>query len=149
MTLYLEPNRPGPLEYFLSICIYWQGHKLSIKHPRVYYVPQLCLSVCVCFHLSGCWKVCHITIEMRGANGGSCRHDTPAQNFLLLQEETEESFSISSSLFFPPPPLKCVTLFFFLPTLSLSLYNCPWMPLLPFSFVHSCDLHHTQRGTLT
>lgn len=90
------------------------------------YVPQLCLSVCVCFHLSGCWKVCHITIEMRGANGGSCRHDTPAQNFLLLQEETEDSFSISSSLFFPPPLPWNVSLSSSFFPLSLSLYNCPW-----------------------
>lgn len=59
-------------------------------------------------------------MEMRGANGGRCRHDTPAQNSLLLQEETEEPFSISSSLF-SLPLLKCATIFS-LPSASPSLF---------------------------
>lgn len=85
-------------------------------------VPKLCVS------FSGCCKVRHITMEMRGANGGSCRHDTPAQNS-LLQEETEEPFSISSSLF-SLPLLKCATVVFLgSPYLSFLFSFCPRLML--------------------
>lgn len=66
-------------------------------------------------------------MEMRGANGGSCRHDTPAQNSLLLQDETEEPFSIPSSLF-SLPLLKCATIFS-LPSACLSFSDCPRLML--------------------
>lgn len=73
------------------------------------------LSVCFCLWMLK--AVCHVTVEMRGVNGGSCRHDTPAQNSLLLQGGTEESFSLSSSLF---PPEMCHSLLLS----SHSFYSC-------------------------
>lgn len=83
----------------------WWLLKVMINPPPHHYhhtpastdVPKLWVS------FSCCCKVRHITMETRGANGSSCRHDTPAQNSLLLQEETEEPFSISSS---PHPPAE-------------------------------------------
>lgn len=70
-------------------------------------------------------------MEMRGVNGGSCRRDTPAQNSLLLQEETEEPFSDSSSLFFPLPRAEMCHYLRLSP--PLSLWNA-LMPLLPLCF---------------
>ena len=63
-----------------------------------------CLPVCLFRSLWVLRAVCHVTVEMRGVNGGSCRHDTPAQNSLVLQEGTEESFSLLSPPFFVSCP---------------------------------------------
>lgn len=81
--------------WYVMTVIVIESHDYPSHHhhhtPASTNVPKLCVS------FSCCCKVRHITMETRGANGSSCRHDTPAQNSLLLHEETEEPFSISSS----------------------------------------------------
>lgn len=128
MTLYLKPNRPGPLEYFLSIlCIYWQGHKLSIKHPSVYLCSSA-LSVCLCLFPS-LWVLKGVSYYHRDERCKWRQLSTwhPGSEFPPPPGRNRGFFlHLFLSLFSSPPPLKCVTLFFFLPTLSLSLYNCPW-----------------------
>lgn len=112
------------------------------------YLSSSALSLSVCLFLS-LWvlrAVCHVTVEMRGVNGGSCRHDTPAQNSLLLQEGTEESFSLSSSPFFSLSLLKCVTLFLPLPTLSIAAAG-GFTSFLFHPFLRPPSL--TQKRTLT
>lgn len=81
---------------------------------------------------------------MRGVNGGSCRHDTPAQNSLLLQEGTEESFSLSSSLFFSFAPEMCHSLL-----LSCrSLFNCRCcLYFLSLSCIPTTSITHRKAHT--
>lgn len=88
--------------------------------------------------------VCHDTVEMRGVNGGSCRHDTPALNSLLLQEGTEESFSLSSSLLFLFPPWNV--------SLSSSIFPLSLTAAVAFNFlslssVPATSVTHTEART--
>lgn len=117
-----------------SVPIFLQAPFSSVSLP-------VCL-LCVCLRVLK--AVCHVTVEMRGVNAGSFRHDTPALNSLLLQEGTEESFSHSSSL---PFLLPSWNMSLSSSTFLLSLYLPP-LPLLPTSFIHSCLQHtHTEAQT--
>ena len=117
----LTDNKWIPSSHIFSKS-FWESSTHTHTHTGNTDAAQLCL----CF--SGCCKVHHITMEMRGANGGSCRHDTPAQNsLLLLLEDTEEAFSILCSPF-SLPLLKFATLFSLIPSacVSLSLTATVW-----------------------